>query len=198
MPDPKPAKQRYVFTLGNVTLSTEPVGETPTGYRLDIQYQSGTGMTLAVPYYDDWVAPNAADVLAGLKQDASSGLSDPEAFVSRFPCDDLDEAAKQVAHANNGQTPEALREAIKAAVARVIGPPAPDIAAFNPVDKHVIVHAIRNVRQNDPSPGSPPVALGPLSGWYGLDAELLSGSDWAIVRSDGRRGIQRACHAPLE
>jgi hypothetical protein len=136
---------RYVFTMSaNVTAT--PVGETPTGYRVDVQYQiPGTVSTDVARYYDDWVA--------------TLSPADFSALVAYI----------------GGATATAFQ-----------GKPA---TSATPAEKGTIVAAIVTMRKAAvppaPAPPQPPPPAMATLGWYGLDAELLSGSDWAIIRSDG-------------
>jgi hypothetical protein len=129
-PDPPPAPPfhtRYVFTL-KAGVTATPVGETPTGYRVDIEYQTpGVSIgTNPAAYVRDWVNHDRKTIVALLK----------------------DEGVVDLSQAADGPFLEAVAEWRK---------------------------------KNEP----PKPALQDALGWYGLDALLLSGSDWAILRSDG-------------
>jgi hypothetical protein len=125
---------RYVFSL-EANVDATPVGETPTGYRVDIQYlPPGKVFTDPLRYFDDWVAPQVAKITPNLNDPSVKGLK-----------------------------------------------------GANDKEKGQIVDAIVAYRQSlsVQPPQQPPPALLSALPWYGFDGELLSGSDWAIIGSDG-------------
>jgi|HubBroStandDraft_4_1064222.scaffolds.fasta_scaffold70523_1 hypothetical protein len=151
---PSPFKHRYVFTL-SAPVTAMPVGETPTGYRVDIEYQTpGKVETRPVDYYDSWVGTlNTTDFDALL------------VAINNSTVDTL--------KGNPTGASETQKETIAKAIFQMRQPPPPPPGQPVPAQPPAAVAA----------PG-PPSAFATI-GWYGLDALLLSGSDWAIIRSDG-------------
>src|SRR5580704_9520427 len=77
MADPSYLNSRYVFTL-TADITATPVGETPTGYRVDIQYQTpGEITTKAAKYVDDWLpAGERVKILELLNAEADTKLGE--------------------------------------------------------------------------------------------------------------------------
>jgi hypothetical protein len=146
MAGPSPFESQYFFTLA-ADVSAKPVGETPTGYRVDVQYQTpGEVNTDPNKYYDAWVKAKRADVEKLLNQ-------------ADFPPD---------LQAPGKETQEAKEKRQAAAVA----------------------NAVFKLRRAAKAGASSKVveaakSLANLISWLGFDGEILSGSDWAIIRSDG-------------
>ena len=132
---------RYVFSL-DATVDATPVGETPTGYRVDILYlPPGKVYTKPIEYFDAWIAPQVTAILpllnTALNLVGPSALTDPAGLAS---------------------------------------------GKNNIFDAIVAYRKSLSVQQ--PAKQPPPALLSALP-WHGFDGELLSGSDWAVIGSDG-------------
>lgn len=179
MADPKPPHTRYAFTL-EARVSANPIGETPTGYRLDIAYETdgSRSYTRPLPYFDDWVLQNFETIFPLLVQDPLSGLG-PASSAGRAALLNESEGATDPEKTASLDTLRNLtRDETKSQGQRH--------RALSDSEKRVVVRAIRNVRERTKNDAQPsPDLTTALGGWYGLEADLLSGNDWAIVRSDG-------------
>ena len=158
-------QSRYAFTI-DANVEGRAVGEIPGGYRVDIQYQpsgnTASVTTEAAKAYDSWIHGNISAIekaleSAGFEVPSSAGPLEWWQAIEYFRCapDPSDLSAK------------------------------PSLTALPKGFKLVDGLAFRSAR----------LALAdghrgwngtqsPLD-WYGLKANILSGSDWAVVRTDG-------------
>lgn len=160
------SQSRYVFTI-DAQVEGRAVGEIPGGYRVDIQYQppgNTTSVTTeAVKAFDSWIHPNVEGIRRILKDSVGFDVPSSAGPLEWWQAIEYFRCAPDPNDARANPSPVTLPAGVKL------------------VDGRVFQNSRLALADGKRELGGKPWPLD----WYGLKANILSGSDWAVVRTDG-------------